>query len=84
MDSQFSDQKQETLNLLKILALVKKQIEQGKFKDAASLFEQTDREFKQNSWAIENAGFIVEYNKRVEAEGTLLQDFETSKLVRTK
>jgi post-segregation antitoxin (ccd killing protein) len=28
-------------------------------------------------WAAENAEFIAEYNKRVEAEGTLLQEWCT-------
>jgi len=30
---------------------------------------------KQSVWAAENKAFIAEYNKRVEAEGTLLQDW---------
>ncbi|MFI4939233.1 MAG: type II toxin-antitoxin system CcdA family antitoxin [Burkholderiales bacterium] len=32
---------------------------------------------KQKLWAAENAEFIAEYNKRVEAEGTLLQEWNT-------
>lgn len=32
---------------------------------------------KQQIWAAENAEFIAEYNHRVEAEGTLLQEWNT-------
>jgi len=30
---------------------------------------------KREKWATENAAFIAEYNRRVEAEGTLLQEW---------
>ena len=32
---------------------------------------------KRERWAAENAEFIAEYNKRIEAEGTLLQEWNT-------
>ena len=32
---------------------------------------------KRERWAAENAEFIAEYNKRIEAEGTLLQGWNT-------
>jgi antitoxin CcdA len=32
---------------------------------------------KRERWAAKNAEFIAEYNKRVEAEGSLLQEWNT-------
>jgi antitoxin CcdA len=32
---------------------------------------------KRQRWAMENADFIAEYNQRIEAEGTLLQEWNT-------
>ncbi|MBI1892372.1 MAG: type II toxin-antitoxin system CcdA family antitoxin [Burkholderiales bacterium] len=32
---------------------------------------------KQQRWTVENAEFIAEYNKRIEMEGTLLQEWRS-------
>jgi antitoxin CcdA len=32
---------------------------------------------KRERWSAENAEFIAEYNQRIEAEGTLLQEWNT-------
>jgi len=44
MDIRSYEQQQETMALLKILALGNKQIEQGKFQDADSFFAEMERD----------------------------------------
>ncbi|PRC94875.1 Prevent-host-death family protein [Solimicrobium silvestre] len=47
MDIRSYEQQQETMALLKILALGNQQIEQGKFQDSASFFAEMEQEDQQ-------------------------------------
>ncbi|QRX82454.1 type II toxin-antitoxin system Phd/YefM family antitoxin [Glaciimonas sp. PAMC28666] len=47
IDIRSYEQQQETMALLKILALGQKQIEQGKFQDAESFFAEMEKEDQQ-------------------------------------
>ncbi|WP_211453218.1 type II toxin-antitoxin system Phd/YefM family antitoxin [Collimonas antrihumi] len=47
IDIRSYEQQQETMALLKILALGQKQIEQGKFQDAAAFFAEMEKEDQQ-------------------------------------
>jgi post-segregation antitoxin (ccd killing protein) len=42
-----------------------------------NLVKESVNSMKPESWSIENAQFIAEYNARIEAEGTLLQEWIT-------
>jgi antitoxin CcdA len=49
--------------------------------DISKLCERSLREVinsaKREKWVAENAEFIAEYNKRIEAEGTILQEWNS-------
>ncbi|MDQ2988952.1 MAG: type II toxin-antitoxin system CcdA family antitoxin [Pseudomonadota bacterium] len=49
--------------------------------DISQLFERSLREVvnfaKHEKWVADNAEFIAEYNKRIEAEGTMLQEWNS-------